>query len=103
MSDRADRWIDFGERVGWTAIQAAAAAVITVLTTGVDWQEGLLFVGIAVLAAAAKVVLAYRMDPADLGAIPFGSKRVTTDEPTTDGEPAPVSTSKKARTSRRRK
>ena len=55
---RAERWADFAERVAWTAIQAAGAAAVTVLTTGVEWQEGLLFVGITTLLAICKVAAA---------------------------------------------
>lgn len=55
---RSEKWLDFGERVAWTAIQAAGAALITVLTTDVDWKQGLVFVGITTLLAVAKVAAA---------------------------------------------
>jgi hypothetical protein len=68
--DRASKWIDFGERVGWTAIQAAAGAVIVVLSTGVDWKQGLLFVGITTAGAVAKVAVAFRVGDEN-GALPL--------------------------------
>lgn len=61
-SARATRWADFGERVGWTAIQAAGASLIVVLTSGMTWQQGLATVGIATGLAAAKVAAVQRMD-----------------------------------------
>lgn len=68
MADvRVNRWLDFADRVGWTAVQAAGAAVITVLATDADWQEGLLFVGVAVLLAIAKVAVAQHTGNSGLG------------------------------------
>lgn len=62
---------DFVERVGWTAIQAAAAAA---LATGFgDWALTGKVAGLAALAAALKVVIAQRAgDTADGSAIPGG-------------------------------
>lgn len=71
-----NKWVDFGERIAWTAIQSAAGAVIVVLTTGVNWKEGLLFVGITTLGAVAKVTVAQRIGDDDLAAIPPSGQRV---------------------------
>lgn len=66
-------WRDFIERVGWTVIQASGAATAVVLSTNVDWQEGLKFVGIAALGAAAKVAAAQQFGTRGSGdAIPGG-------------------------------
>lgn len=66
---KVNRWLDFADRVGWTAIQAAAAAVLVVVTSsGVSWGEAAKFVGVAVIVAVAKVVIAQRSGSDDLGA-----------------------------------
>lgn len=64
-----NKWVDFADRVGWTAVQALGAAIITVLSTDVDWKQGLIFVGIAVLLAIAKVTVAQNTGKDDLGSI----------------------------------
>jgi hypothetical protein len=62
---------DFLERVGWTAIQAAAA---TALATGFDdWADTGKICGIAALIAALKVVVAQNVgESQDGAAIPGG-------------------------------
>lgn len=69
-------WKDFLERVGWTAIQATAAAALVVLTTSdIDWETGLKFVGTAVAIAVAKVVIAQQVGDSKTGdAFPGGVK-----------------------------
>lgn len=64
---RINRWLDFADRVGWTAIQATGAAVITALATQVSWKQGLLFIGVAVLGAVAKVSVAQNVGNSQLG------------------------------------
>jgi hypothetical protein len=82
MNDvRVNRWIDFGERVAWTAIQAAGGAVITVLASDVTWEQGLVFVGITTLGAVAKVAIAQRLGKDDLGALPLPGQHVIETEP----------------------
>ena len=69
MNVRINRWLDFLDRVGWTALQAAAAAGITVLTSdGISWEEGAKFVGIAAGLAVLKVLAAQNSGSNDLGA-----------------------------------
>lgn len=81
---RVNRWLDFIDRVGWTAIQAAAGAAIVVLTSdGVSWAEGGKMVGVAAAVAVLKVLAAQRLGDDDLGAAVPGKVI----EPA--GEPAP--------------
>lgn len=64
-----NKWLDLLDRVGWTAIQAAAGAAIAALaTTGMSWNAALVSVGVATLVAVCKVVLAQRSGTDDLGA-----------------------------------
>jgi hypothetical protein len=66
-----NKGLDFIERVGWTAIQAGAAAAITALTTdAITWATGLKIVGIAAAIAALKVIVAQNAGSSDLGALP---------------------------------
>lgn len=54
-------WRDFAERVGWSAIYALASAGFVVLTSdNIIWGDALKFVGVTVLLAVFKVVLAQR-------------------------------------------
>lgn len=71
---KVNQWLDFAERVVWTAIQAAAASAIVVLTTDdMTWQDGLKIVGIAAALAALKVIVAQRVGEGDDGAaVPGG-------------------------------
>jgi len=66
---KVNRWLDFLERVIWTAIQAGAA---TMLATGFDdWQLTLQIAGTAALIAALKVIVAQNTGTGDNGsAIP---------------------------------
>lgn len=66
---RINRWLDFLDRVGWTALQAAAGAVVVVLTEqDISWQAAVKFVLVAAVLAAAKVVAAQNSGRDDLGA-----------------------------------
>jgi hypothetical protein len=58
MNPVVNKWLDLADRVGWTAIQAAAGAVVAYLAfDDIGWQEGFVFVGTAVLVAIAKVLV----------------------------------------------
>lgn len=76
---RVNKIADFVDRVGWTALQAGAAAAITALTSSdLTWQTGLKFVGTAALLAALKVVTAQNASPSgDGSAIPGGVQEST--------------------------
>lgn len=59
MSPKVNKWKDFLDRVGWTAIQAGAGALITALTDPhLDWGAGFKFVGITTAIAVLKVITA---------------------------------------------
>ena len=65
-----NKWLDLLDRVGWTAIQAAAAAVVVYLASDdIGWKEGLTFVGVAVAVAIAKVVVGQNTGSDDTGAL----------------------------------
>lgn len=68
---RVNKWLDFLERVGWTAIQAFAA---TALVTGFDdWTLTLKVAGTAALASSLKVIVAQNVGDRGSGdAIPGG-------------------------------
>lgn len=71
---RINKWLDFLDRVGWTALQAgAAAAIVAFQSSDISWQDALKMVGIAAGIAACKVVLAQRAGDDDLGAAVPGS------------------------------
>jgi hypothetical protein len=59
MKPVVNKWLDLLDRVGWTAIQASAAAAVVFLTNGTDfdWQVLLSFVGTATAIAVLKVVI----------------------------------------------
>lgn len=71
---RVNQLLDFVERVGWTAIQAAAGSTIVVLTTpDMTWENGAKVVGIAAAIAGLKVIAAQRVGDSGMGdAIPGG-------------------------------
>lgn len=69
LSVRVNRWVDFAERVGWTAIEAASGALLDQLTSGhVGWRA----IGYATAVAALKVVVAQNTGQNKLGAITPG-------------------------------
>ncbi len=85
MNPRVNKWLDLLDRAGWTGIQAAAAALVTYLATDdIGWEEGLIFVGTAVLAAIVKVVIGQNTGSDDTGAL-IGQPVI---------EPSPVDTNK---------
>jgi hypothetical protein len=77
MSPKVNKWKDFLDRVGWTAIQTAAGAAITELTgAGINWATGLKFVGITTAIAVLKVVTAQNVGSNGSGdAIPGGTQK----------------------------
>jgi hypothetical protein len=55
---RVNKWLDLIDRAGWTAVQAAAGAIVAYLAfDDIGWEEGLGFVGTAALVAVVKVVI----------------------------------------------
>lgn len=58
MNPRVNKWLDLLDRVGWTAVQAAAATGITVLSGAtLGWRAALTTVGVATAIAVLKVVV----------------------------------------------
>lgn len=74
---RVNKVRDFIERTGWTAIQAAAAALITALSDPqVDWNTALRFVATTAALAALKVIVAQQVGNNGSGdAIPGGVEK----------------------------
>lgn len=68
---------DLIERAGWTGIQAAAAAVITALSSpDLTWMTGLKFVATATALAILKVIVAQNAGSSGAGdAIPGGVEK----------------------------
>lgn len=66
MRVRFNRWADFAERVGWTAIQAGIGAAIDYLATGdVTWRAVLF----AAMIAAGKVLAGQHLGPTPDGSL----------------------------------
>lgn len=67
---KVNKWLDLLDRAGWTAVQAAAGAIITYLALdSIGWEEGLVFVGVATLVAVCKVVVGQNTGTDDTGAL----------------------------------
>ena len=70
MNPRVDKWLDLLDRAGWTALQASAGALVAYLATdSIGWEEGLIFVGTATLAAVAKVLIGQNIGGDDTGSL----------------------------------
>jgi len=70
MNPKVNRWLDLLDRAGWTFIQAAAAAGITVLSGAtLGWRAGLTFIGVAGAIAVLKVVVGQNTGTDDTGAL----------------------------------
>lgn len=70
MQPRVNKWLDLLDRVGWTAVQAAAGAFIAWQATDeVGWSAALWFVGGAVVVAVAKVVVGQNTGSDDTGSL----------------------------------
>lgn len=95
MTPSVNKWLDLLDRVGWTAVQAAAGAFITYLALDdIGWEEGVLFVLSATAVAAAKVVIGQNTGSDDTGAL-IGKSVI---EPPPEGNPPtdpPKKTAKK--------
>ena len=84
MRVRVDRWLDFADRVGWSAVYAIAAALVVVFTEDGydDWRTAAKFIGVSVGLAVVKVVAGQRTGPDDTGAVlPFANQAVVTPPP----------------------
>jgi len=70
MQPKVNKWLDLLDRVGWTAVQASAAAGITVLSGAtLGWRAGLTFIGTAAALAVLKVVVGQNTGEDDTGAL----------------------------------
>jgi hypothetical protein len=86
VTPRVNKWLDLLDRCGWTALQAAAGALITYLAfDDIGWEEGLLFVASATAVSVAKVVIGQNTGDDDTGAL-IGQSPI---------EPAPIDKPKK--------
>lgn len=76
---KVNKYVDFAERVGWTAVQAAAGAALTVLTgADINWATAGKFVAITAAIAALKVIVAQSGSGSGLGAVPDPAQKATT-------------------------
>lgn len=58
MQPKVNKWLDLLDRAGWTALQAAAGALIAYLALDdIGWEEGLTFVAVTTAVAVCKVVI----------------------------------------------
>jgi len=70
MNPKVNRWKDLLDRVGWTAVQAAAGAFLAWQNTDeIGWDAAAWFVGTAVVVAIAKVVTGQRTGSDDTGSL----------------------------------
>ncbi len=70
MNPRVNRWLDLLDRVGWTAIQAIAGALVVVLSEDdIGWEAAVKFVAVAVVVAIAKVVVGQNTGSGDDGSL----------------------------------
>jgi hypothetical protein len=55
---RVNKWLDLIDRAGWTAVQAAAGALVAYFATDdFTWEQALVVVGTATVVAVAKVLV----------------------------------------------
>jgi hypothetical protein len=91
---RVDRWLDLLDRTLWTAIEAAAAALLTWwVTDGIGWEEALIFIGTATVLAVAKTIAGQRSGQDETGSL-IGQPVVT---PPPKAEPVTYATKPKKR------
>lgn len=71
MNPVVNKWLDLLDRVGWTAVQAAAAAGIVVLSGEgvVEWKGAVIFVVSAAAVAVLKVIVGQNTGTDDTGAL----------------------------------
>lgn len=69
MRPRVNKWLDFLDRVGGTAVQVGAGAAIAALSVGMDWKQVLVTTGSAILLAVLKVLAGQNTGTDDTGAV----------------------------------
>ncbi len=70
MNPRVNKWLDLLDRVGWTAIQAVAAALVVVLSEDdIGWEAAAKFVAVAVIVAITKVIIGQNTGSGDDGSL----------------------------------
>lgn len=69
MRPVVNKWLDFLDRVGWTAIQVAAATAVSAITVNMEWKEVLVTTGVATLIAVLKVVAGQNTGSDDTGSL----------------------------------
>ncbi len=68
-SPTVNRWLDLIDRVGWTAVQAAAGSAIAALALDLDWKQFATVVGTATAISVCKVVVGQNTGTDDSGAL----------------------------------
>jgi hypothetical protein len=86
-----NKWLDLADRVGWTAVQAAAGALVAYLATDdFTWEQAAAVVATAAVVAAAKVLVGQRVNDGTGSLV---------GQPVVEAEPAlPVKTTTTTRT-----
>lgn len=69
MQPRVNKFLDFVDRVGSTAVQVAAGAALAAITVGMDWEEVLVTTGTATLIAVLKVLAGQNTGTDDTGSV----------------------------------
>ena len=70
MRPRVNKWLDLLDRAGWTAIQAAGAALLAHLATdNFTWEQALVVVGTATLISVLKVITGQNTGTDDTGSL----------------------------------
>jgi hypothetical protein len=70
VNPRVNKWLDLLDRAGWTAIQAAGAALLAyIVTDDFTWEQALVVVGTATLIAELKVITGQNTGTDDTGAL----------------------------------
>lgn len=66
---RVNKWLDLLDRVGWTAVQSAAGAILAAMTLDLDWDQFLVVVATATAVAVLKVVIGQNTGTEDTGSL----------------------------------
>lgn len=64
-----NKFLDFVDRVGSTAVQVAAASAFAAITVGMDWKEVLVTTGTATLLSVLKVLAGQNTGTDDTGSV----------------------------------